>query len=229
VLIRRFLNTLVVFAVTTAIVAGTSARLFATVTLPNLPPGSEYEIIFATSGQTTATGSSISAYNTYASNSAGTLDSLLPAGVTWNAVVSTATVSASANAPSLSNIPVYNTHGIEVSAGNLYSGSLLADVSFDENGNPPPITLIWTGATAAGGISSNPMGSSDAEFGNSNQSNSSWITGSTGTPSSTPWPIYALSSPITVVPEPGTISLLVTGLAGLGGIFFARSRARMKA
>jgi hypothetical protein len=219
--ICRFPNQLALLASATFILAGTSTRLFATLILPNLPPGSQYQIIFATAGEIDATSGSISTYNTFASNSAGTLNSLLPAGVTWKAVASTLSTAASANAPSFSNIPIYNTHGIKVSAGNLYSGSLLAPVSFDQNGNAPPIDLIWTGATAAGGIPSNPLGSAVPEFGNSNDSNSNWITGLSGDGSNIPWPVYALSSPITVVPEPAALSL-AGAIACLGGILFVR-------
>ena len=91
------------------------------------------------------------------------------------------------------------------------------------------LELRRAGATATGGISANPMGSADAEFGDSNQMTTSWITGSTGTSSGVPWPIYALSSPITVpAPEPGMLSLLGAAVAGFGGAFFVRRRAKNK-
>ena len=224
-LLARFYNKVVMIAVVaTAVFLGSSKHLLAQLTLPNLPAGSKYQIIFATSLETAGGSSSISGYNTLAADSAA-LDSMLPGGVTWSAVASTLTVAASANAPSASNIPIYNTHGTEVSAGNLYSGSLLAPVSFDENGGPPPISLIWTGATAAGGISANPLGSTTPEFGESTLSTSGWITGfSQG---QTPWPIYALSSPITVVPEPGTLALLAFG-AVLATTFHRLHKKRFK-
>ena len=214
--------------VAAALVAASSAPLFATVTLPNLPPGTQYQIIFATSLETTGSSRLISTYNSLATTDAAPLNSILPAGVTWHAVGSTLTTAASANAPS-SGIPIYNTHGIEVSAGNLYSGSLLAPVNFDENGNGPITDLTWTGATSAGGISANPLGSSLPEFGESDQSSSTWITGLSGDSPTIIWPIYALSSPITVVPEPGTLSLLAVALAGFSGIFLSRRRAKVKA
>lgn len=229
-LIGRLSNSLVLFAVAAAIVAGSSAPLLASVILPtNLQPGSQYQIIFATSQETGASSGSVSTYNALAASSAA-LDSSLPAGVTWNAIVSTATVAAGANAPSFSNIPIFNSAGVEVSAGNLYSGgSLTGSVNLDENGSPPPISLIWTGATATGGISANPMGSAEPEFGESTFTTSSWITGFGGDGNGISWPVYALSSPITVAPEPGTLSLLAACLAGLGGVLLARRRAGMRA
>jgi hypothetical protein len=221
--IGRFVHRLIVISFA-AIAAAWSAPIFATVTLPNLPPGSQYQIIFATSDEIGATSGSISTYNTLATTDAAPLNALLPAGVTWHAVGSTLTTAASANAASFSNIPIYNTHGIEVSAGNLYSGSLLSTIQYDENGNPPPINEIWTGATSAGGISANPLGSSFAEFGFSDQTSANWIAGSNNTSSGIGWPIYALSSPITVVPEPGTLSLILVAVVSLGGILFTHRR-----
>jgi hypothetical protein len=183
----------------------------------------------ATSGEISASSSSTSTYNSFVTSQAAPLTAILPAGVTWDAVVSTGASpnDAKDNAPSFANIPIYNTDGLKVSAGSLYSGaSLLSDINFDQNGNTPPIDLIWTGATALGAVSSNPLGSSDPEFGNSTATSTSWITGSSGDPASIVWPVYALSSPITVVPEPTTLSLLGVALLGLGGFFFTRRRRK---
>ena len=125
--LARFCNKVILIAaVGTAVFMGSSRHLLAQVTLPNLPPGSQYEIIFATSTETAVSSGSLGFYNSFVSTSAGTLNSLLPPGVTWHAVASTGAApnDAKDNAPSAAGIPIYNTHGIEVSPGNLYSGAV---------------------------------------------------------------------------------------------------------
>jgi hypothetical protein len=229
--LARFCNRIVIpLALGTAVFLGSSKHVKANVILPNLPPGSQYEIIFATSNQTAVSSGSLGFYNNFVTTSSGTLNSILPAGVTWHAVASTGASPNDArdNAPSSASIPIYNTHGIEVSAGNLYSGgSLLAPIQYDENGNSPPINLIWTGADSLGG-SLNPLGTSTPEYGDSNATTTGWITGDPDGAFSNgvAWPLYALSSPITVVPEPATLSLLGTSLFALG--VFARASRRLR-
>ena len=153
----------------------------ATVILPNLPAGTEYEMIFATTAFVTGGSPSIAAYNAVATSQAASLAALLPGGgvgVNWNAVVSTGTAAGNEavnNAPSSATIPIYNTQGIEVSAGNLYSGTLLAPVNYTQSGGTPGTTQIWTGSSTSG-LALNALGSvSDPEYGLYASSGASWI------------------------------------------------------
>jgi hypothetical protein len=197
----------------------------ADVILPTLSPGSQYELIFATSGEVTGGSSNIANYNAFATSQAASLAPLLPAGVTWNAVVSTSTSAAAANAPSSAGIPIYNTQGQEVSTGNLYSGTLLAPVNYTQNGGTPPTIEIWTGSSASG-AALNPLGStSDPEYGLYSSADAGWIASADNLPSTIPWPVYVLSSPITVVPEPGTLSLIAAALFFCGA---ARAVLRLR-
>ena len=152
---------IVIFAlIGTVLLLGSVERLSADVIFPALPAGSEYQLIFATSGEIAATSGSIGTYNTFATNQAALLAALVPAGVTWDAVVSTGTLSSNEavnNAPSFAGIPVYDMQGDEISAGSLYSGSLLLPINYTQSGGSPPIDLIWTGSNPAG-MSLNPLG-----------------------------------------------------------------------
>jgi hypothetical protein len=201
----------------------------ANVILPTLPPGSKYELVFATSGEVTGGSSNIGAYNAFATSQAASLAALLPAGVTWNAVVSTGTAAADEavnNAPSSASIPIYNVLGTEISAGNLYSGTLLAPIDFTQAGGTPPTTQIWTGSSTSG-TSLNPLGGpSDPEYGLYNSSGASWIASANNLSAGIGWPIYVLSSPITVVPEPGTLSLMAVALlCGAGAVLQRRRKS----
>ena len=79
-------------------------QVSADVILPNLPSGSEYELVFVTSGGTSSTSSNIDDYNTFVTQQAA-LSSSLPTGLTWRAVGSTATVNAIDNAPHGTTFP----------------------------------------------------------------------------------------------------------------------------
>ncbi len=186
-------------------------------------------MIFATAGDVTGGSSSISAYNAFATSQAATLAAQLPGGVTWNAIVSTGTAAANEavnNAPSSANIPIFSPFGTEISAGNLYSGSLLAPINFTQLDGTPNTPEIWTGSNTDG-TALNPLGGiAQPEFGLFAQTGSGWIADANSFGPGVPWPIYVLSSPITSVPEPGTIALLVSAALGLPGLMLLRRKRR---
>ncbi len=173
---------------------------------PNLPAGSQYQLIFVTSGTDTAASSNIVDYNTFVINQAG-LSLSLPA-TTWHAIASTASVNANVNAPWVSGLPVYNTQGIEVASptSGLYSGSLLAAVMYDQNGGFQQ-SLVWTGSGGTGTASQHPVGSTTPGFGSAFAHNLDWIQDS-GSTTQTLLPLYALSGAITAVPEPSALCLM---------------------
>src|SRR5690606_13376655 len=109
----------------------------ATIPVPtDLLPRSTYHLVFNSSPvATTGQSSSIAYYNSavqYAANQAGIGTSV---GVTWYAVVSTATIDARVNAVVGANSPVYNMRGSGIERvangyADFWDGSLAASIAF---------------------------------------------------------------------------------------------------
>jgi hypothetical protein len=197
----------------------------ASVIYPTLPPGSEYQLIFLTSGGRDATSRNIADYNAFVTAQAE-LNPSFPDGVTWSAVASTAAVAARDNAANPPNVPVFNTAGMLLCSGtsSLYNSVLLLALpDYDENGALNP-AAAWTGTqrdgTIGGGLGSgNDVTGTVVGF---PDSLSEWLSGSVAAPDSD-LSLYGLSSPITVpAPEPSTLALLVSGLVALAAILFGR-------
>lgn len=200
-----------------------------------LAPGTQYQLAFVTLDGFFATSTSISDYNTDVGNEAA-LNPMLAAfdtanGVTWTIIGSTETVDANVNAPS-SGL-VYALDGEEVASGSatLYSGTLLSPIDFDQNGDLL-LTNTWTGSTAAGTAAGgiNDLGQTFPEFGDTEVTTGSWISGANGVESDNAVNLYALSSVITVpssstTPEPGTIVLILGALFLLFGLAHHRARS----
>jgi hypothetical protein len=208
-----------------AVVATTAARPGRAQVIPpiGLIPGSQYQLLFVTAGTDTSTSSNIADYNSFVSNQAA-LSSSLPA-ATWHAIVSTSAVNASANAPWISGLPVYNTQGIELITGaqSLYNHALLSAIQYDQSGQSDS-SLIWTGSSFSG-AAQGPLGGANVGLGFSGTTSLDWIHDATST-SATQLPLYALSGAITVpIPEPATMTLAV--LACLcGAVALTKSRIR---
>jgi hypothetical protein len=191
------------------------ANLLATVVPPaGLAPGSQYQIIFVTFETTTGVSSDIGDYNKLVNDEAAFATAFgLPAGIHWNAVVSTPTVNAKDNAPS-NGLPVYNTGGQLVSSTGIYSGSLLSPVFYDSIGQGYGIqnSAVWTGSTPAGiGVPGETLGGLgfSAIVGSPSDTTDVWMDGTIAPRSANSWAIFALSDPITVpIPEPATLTLL---------------------
>jgi hypothetical protein len=212
-LMRRSIAITLLAAVASVVLPTT--RLKAGFVPPDLPLGAQYQVLFVTSGTRDATSADVADYDAFVTVQAA-LDPSLPI-TTWHAVVSTATVNASVNAPS-SGLPIYDTQGGQlVLIGGLYAAPLIhGPPDTDQNG----LTLnavVWTGSdyTGTGIIGETLGGGSEAAYGLSGQSGTQWaFTGVT--PSSEHLSFYALSDPITqTVPEPCSFILAALGLIGL--------------
>ena len=202
-----------------------STQLQGQVTLPSgLAPGTQYEIIAFSQGLllTPGTSSNISYYNNYATATVNSDPTLASLGVSWNAVVSTPTVNANANAVKDGSINVYNTHGQLVADGSdpLYSGGGLLNYIYGSNGDGPVANIIWTGSNPDGsGVPGLQLGSGDAVYGTDEVLTAEWMDDGIFTAGAGGL-IYELSNPITVpVPEPATMTLLGTALLGLGLVY----------
>jgi hypothetical protein len=211
----------------------------ANVTLPNLPPGSQYQLVFVSAGTRDALSTNIDDYNSFVTEQAN-LNLNLPSGITWSAIASTSTVDARDNAVTYDSIPIYNTSGQQVSDGTYHfwggqdgpPGSIYTlwnSISSDQYGNNISAD-VWTGSKSDGTkYSSGGLGvwivspSFPSEYespvrGSSTSRTATWISDTvqlTSNPSNMNCPLYAISSPITVIPEPSSLILLSIGIISM--------------
>jgi hypothetical protein len=197
------------------------------ITPPGVQVGEQYQLIFVTFDSFPATSTNIADYNAFVTAEAAA-NPILAAfdaanGVTWTAIGSTASINANVNAPSSGS--VYNMNGdlVADAAQPLYADSLLSPIAYDQFGNAVGNIEIWTGdAPGGGGYSGHQLGSLDPTFGAPGYTNYPWEyyadAAYFGLVPTDSLPLYALSSEITDTPEPGTVAMLLAGLALLLGI-----------
>jgi PEP-CTERM motif len=187
--------------------------------------------VFITSTLRDATSSNIADYNTFVDNAAEAVPELALLGDDWKAIASTASVggpivnaktNTSTDPSVLAGVPIYLLNGTKLvdDYADLWDGSIDVRLNVNELGNVVTAgAKVWTGTTAAG-IASGAGGNRAlgygtlAEIGVNTYTTPDWIFGGRESVLLTR-KMYAISSVMTVVPEPTTAVLFGLGLAGL--------------
>lgn len=178
----------------------------------DLNPGDQYQLIFATAHARQGNSGNADIYNSFVSQEAEQ-NILLPL-TSWHAIVSTTysdssslPVDAKDNAPTFSNIPIYNTAGLRVANGSqgIWSGALINAIQYDQFGVVATTAGVLSG-TGTNGIRDTLLkdwtsGPSSITIGNYSKTTGAWINSGKGG-ASFPGSVYALSDPITVPTPP---------------------------
>jgi hypothetical protein len=192
---------------------------------------SAYRLIFISADETGASSTDVATYNAFAQSEAALSTLGLPA-TTWSAIVSTPSISAAANvscgAACDANVPIYLVDGTTLvatsttGANGLFSGAFANEIDFDQNDNFARRQNAWTGTALdgsavtgfeMGGIDGTVLGTTTQTIATTFDANTDADNGVVNFPSD-PLHIFAISGEIDV-PEPVSIALLGTGLAGI--------------
>lgn len=197
-----------------------SSRSMAEVILPNLPPGSSFQIVFVTRGTDNAYDTNFNSF--VRSQAAG--NPSLPQTSWWGVASSGQT--AQSNARVYDDIPIYNTAGQLVAANGqqFYSSSHVSSIGYDQYGDAR-LAEVWTGMSPQGApLSQLTLGPSPAAgYGVSTASDGRWAQADWSSNNMESRSFYGLSEPIVAVPEPSALLLSVVGLSG-AAVFRHRKR-----
>ena len=194
---------------------------------PGLNPGDEYQLVFVTSGTRNGASGSIADYNAFVQTQAALNPSLTGTddGISYTAIArATDGVLATTNALVVG--PVYNMSGglVASSFSDMWDGVLSNHMGYDQFGDLSA-TNVWTGMLSDGTtFLSRRLANPFPYHGSSTSVSGAWAqNGNTG--SGTTLPLYALSTPITAIPEPSTALLLGMGLVAMSA---SRRRSRVQ-
>ncbi len=198
------------------------------VTVPaGLAAGSQYRLMFVTTGTYTATSTDIATYNAEVAAEAAAIPGLAALGATWLDFGATATTSVLQNVgASGPSVGLYLLDGSLIARGTGTTGSGifagLPDININEAGIAVTVA-VWTGFNGDGTTPGNSLGHSpyvaigNTYVGVATGTAALWTMASQG-PNNLQLHLYGISSVLTVAPapEPGTWISLGIGLCGLG-------------
>lgn len=214
--------------------ATTSSALAALYVPPGLNPGDTYQLVFVTTGTINATSQSgaLSNYHDHAQAQAALNPSMTGTddGVTYKAIVAVwgppffggPHIDPVAQAGVEGPLYLVDGSGLVATNGNaagsdLWDGTISVPINVTQFG----VTLntnVWTGAQASGAASFSQAlgdGNGSSIYGLSSSTDSGWVTAGS-TVQSSQFSLYAVSSVITVVPEPSSVLLSLVGIAAIG-------------
>jgi len=208
---RSLLQTM---AVALLLIAANSAQ--AVVVPTGLSVGDTYQLAFVTAGTSTANlGGGITAYNTFVQTQAD-LPLSLAAGATWNVIGSTLATNALDNA--LVSAPVYLLDGSTIIANDftdMWDGDIDNLIDLDQFGNSVVNTLVHTGSNTSGFATTNALSTAgNVGVGSTGFVSNFWISAGADQ-GNISRPFFALSTVLTVVPEPMSVSLAASGALAL--------------
>ncbi len=193
---------------------------------PSLNPGEQYRLAFVTSSVRDATSTDIADYNTFVTNAANTVPERAALNSEWFVIGSTSTVSAKVNTGTnvSPGLPIFLLDGSKLvdDYGDLWDYNI--DVPLNRTEIATALTgRVFSGTQNLGNIDGMPLGNSpNVTYGRADLADNQWIRRQNQSASNTKH-FYALSAPLTVVPEPASLSVLVPLLGGLALLRRGRS------
>jgi hypothetical protein len=195
-------------------------------------PGESFRFVFVTDDLTSPSSSNIADYNNFVTSEAqgATYNGSV---VSWVAIGSTSSTNAIDNVGQ-SNTPVYLVDGTLVTtsttSSGLWSGSLLNPIDEDISGASMKNLAIYTGTTASGVASGDPLGNfSNVTEGDSGNTNAKWVDAA-AIPNFLSERMYGISQVLvaTSVPEPSTLIMAATAIFAGSSISWSRGRRQQR-
>ena len=226
---------LALLAGTALLVTAATPSASAPIVVPtSLNLGDQYRLAFVTHGERDAFSGNIADYNNFVTAAANSVPELSALGTTWRVIASTSAVDARTNTgtdptpPGPTGVPIFTLIDFKLAndCDDLWDGTILTGLRWTEFGTAVPNPNVRTGTNPDGtGSAGNQLGVGRPYIGLAWATDSGWINRGTNRSQYEPFPFYAMSDVLTVVPEPSSAVLVSVGAIGLAIIGRRRKRA----